>query len=52
MHVSWNNQLFGKLAFVTAASFGLSRADDLRLVEAGIGVIVTDILIESDEASM
>src|SRR5699024_7060959 len=46
---SWANLLAGKVAVVTGASRGLGRADALALAEAGADVIVTDILIESDE---
>src|SRR5699024_6390240 len=45
----WANLLAGKLAVVTGASRGLGRADALALAEAGADVIVTEILIESEE---
>lgn len=48
---SWNNLLEGKVAVVTGASRGLGRADALALAEAGADVIVTDILLESDEGN-
>ena len=48
---SWNNLLKGKVAVVTGASRGIGRADALALAEAGADVIVTDILLESDESS-
>lgn len=46
---SWNQMLAGKVAIVTGASRGIGRADALALAEAGADVIITDILIESDE---
>lgn len=48
---TWNNLLEGKVAVVTGASRGLGRADALALAEAGADVIVTDILLESDEGN-
>ncbi|MBF8376766.1 SDR family oxidoreductase [Alicyclobacillus mali] len=48
---SWNELLKGKVAVVTGASRGLGRQDALALAEAGADVVITDILIESDESS-
>lgn len=45
----WNELLKGKVAVVTGASRGLGRADALAFAEAGADVVITDILIESDE---
>src|SRR5690606_2491253 len=48
---SWSNLLEGKVAIVTGASRGIGRSDALTLAEAGADVVVTDILLESDEKS-
>ncbi len=48
---SWNDLLKGKVAIVTGASRGLGRMDALALAEAGADVVITDILIETDEYS-
>src|SRR5690625_324579 len=48
---SWNDLLKGKVALVMGAFRGIGRSDALALAEAGADVIVTDILLESDESS-
>lgn len=49
--MSWDQLLKGKVALVTGASRGIGRQDALALAEAGADVVITDILIESDEAN-
>lgn len=48
---SWNQLLEGKVALVTGASRGIGRVDAITLAEAGADVVVTDILLETDERS-
>lgn len=48
---SWHQLLKGKLALITGASRGIGRVDALTLAKAGADVVVTDILLESDENS-
>ena len=46
---SWNELLKDKVAVVTGASRGIGRQTALTLAEAGADVVITDILLESDE---
>lgn len=45
---SWDLLLKGKVAIVTGASRGIGRQTALHLAEAGADVVITDILLESD----
>src|SRR5699024_12330043 len=48
---SWNELLKDKVAIVTGASRGIGLQDALALAEAGADVVITDILIESDDTN-